>query len=86
MHNTMESLHKGLIIEEVSSLVFETLHHMKDACETQATESSFLSAYTIFRCTRDKIRLENLCVFNQYRIFSRWEKVTAKWDFFCMCL
>lgn len=53
----MESLHKGLIIEEVNSLVFETLHHMKDASETQAMESSFLSVYTIFRCTRDKIRL-----------------------------
>lgn len=78
---------KGLMTEELNSSIFETLLHvMKDASETQAIESS-ISVHLIqtYKAhSRGKITLKT-SVFNQYRVFSRWEKVSAEQEFRCVC-
>lgn len=60
---------------------------MKDASETQAIESS-ISVHLIQTCkahSRGRITLK-IPVFNQYRLFSRWERVSAEQEFWCVCV
>lgn len=59
---------------------------MKDASETQAIESS-ISVHLIqtYKAhSRGRITLK-ISVFNQYRLFSRWERVSAEQEFWCVC-
>lgn len=72
---------KGLIIEEVNFLVFETLKHiMKDACEIQTIES-YSDVQGILR---GKIRLEISASLTSTGYFRGGKKSLQKGIFSCV--